>query len=275
MLSRCLIRQLSSSLPGWVLLVFNPITDELYGPKSSNLLVASVFVLTLFFFVPVYVCLCTCVGGCTSLLSHARLRCMCTCNRCTFCHLQNFINSELVQTVKAKLYTAILSRSLLFQRPSNSSVSQSSFTLFLLFFFACHFILPPKRFVILLIMEDSVFLFFSLSLWEPCLCLHTLLFNNPPLHLSLFFFICCSSPLFWPVLEFGRFSRGFCAVDCHKPCKSSWRLTLNLLPHPNVPWFWVPWSSLSVVCHLFYHLVLFQPCSFCSSSLMNNAYVVE
>nr|XP_046186052.1 mitochondrial Rho GTPase 1-A-like isoform X2 [Oncorhynchus gorbuscha] len=29
---------------------------------------------------------------------------------CTFCHLQNFINSELVQTVKAKLYTAILSR---------------------------------------------------------------------------------------------------------------------------------------------------------------------
>uniref|UniRef100_A0A674EKB7 Mitochondrial Rho GTPase n=1 Tax=Salmo trutta TaxID=8032 RepID=A0A674EKB7_SALTR len=43
-------------------------------------------------------------------LAHARLRCMCTCNRCTFCHLQNFINSELVQTVKAKLYTAILSR---------------------------------------------------------------------------------------------------------------------------------------------------------------------
>ncbi|XP_045072400.1 mitochondrial Rho GTPase 1-A isoform X1 [Coregonus clupeaformis] len=41
---------------------------------------------------------------------HARLRCMCTCNRCTFCHLQNFINSELVQTVKAKLYTAIFSR---------------------------------------------------------------------------------------------------------------------------------------------------------------------
>uniref|UniRef100_A0A8C8LW06 Mitochondrial Rho GTPase n=1 Tax=Oncorhynchus tshawytscha TaxID=74940 RepID=A0A8C8LW06_ONCTS len=46
----------------------------------------------------------------SELLGHARLRCMCTCNRCTFCHLQNFINSELVQTVKAKLYTAILSR---------------------------------------------------------------------------------------------------------------------------------------------------------------------
>uniref|UniRef100_A0A8C7SRI9 Mitochondrial Rho GTPase n=1 Tax=Oncorhynchus mykiss TaxID=8022 RepID=A0A8C7SRI9_ONCMY len=44
----------------------------------------------------------------SELLGHARLRCMCTCNRCTFCHLQNFINSELVQTVKAKLYTAIL-----------------------------------------------------------------------------------------------------------------------------------------------------------------------
>ena len=67
MLSLCSIRQLSSSLPGWVLLVFNPITDELYGPKSSNLLVTLVFDLTLFFFVPVYVCLwtrvCVCVCG--------------------------------------------------------------------------------------------------------------------------------------------------------------------------------------------------------------------
>ncbi|XP_010900463.1 mitochondrial Rho GTPase 1-A isoform X1 [Esox lucius] len=41
---------------------------------------------------------------------HARLRCMCNCNKCTFCQLQNFLNSELVQTVKAKLYTAVLSR---------------------------------------------------------------------------------------------------------------------------------------------------------------------
>uniref|UniRef100_A0A8D0DH53 Mitochondrial Rho GTPase n=1 Tax=Sander lucioperca TaxID=283035 RepID=A0A8D0DH53_SANLU len=35
---------------------------------------------------------------------HARLRCMCTCNRCTFCLCQNFLNSELLQTVRAKLY---------------------------------------------------------------------------------------------------------------------------------------------------------------------------
>ncbi|XP_046899517.1 mitochondrial Rho GTPase 1b isoform X3 [Hypomesus transpacificus] len=41
---------------------------------------------------------------------HARLRCMCTCNRCTFCLCQNFLNSELVQSVKAKLYTAVFSR---------------------------------------------------------------------------------------------------------------------------------------------------------------------
>ncbi|XP_072539414.1 mitochondrial Rho GTPase 1b isoform X1 [Salminus brasiliensis] len=41
---------------------------------------------------------------------HARLRCMCTCNRCTFCLCQNFLNSALLHTVKAKLYTAISSR---------------------------------------------------------------------------------------------------------------------------------------------------------------------
>ncbi|KAI4889125.1 hypothetical protein NFI96_001688 [Prochilodus magdalenae] len=45
---------------------------------------------------------------------HARLRCMCTCNRCTFCLCQNFLNSELLHTVKAKLYTAISSRFLLY-----------------------------------------------------------------------------------------------------------------------------------------------------------------
>jgi len=45
-----------------------------------------------------------CVG------SHARLRCMCTCNRCTFCLCQNFLNSELMQTVRTKLYTVVFSR---------------------------------------------------------------------------------------------------------------------------------------------------------------------
>uniref|UniRef100_A0A8C2WRY0 Ras homolog family member T1 n=1 Tax=Cyclopterus lumpus TaxID=8103 RepID=A0A8C2WRY0_CYCLU len=33
-----------------------------------------------------------------TLIFHARLRCMCTCNRCTFCLCQNFLNSELLQT---------------------------------------------------------------------------------------------------------------------------------------------------------------------------------
>lgn len=47
------------------------------------------------------------------LFSHARLRCMCTCNRCTFCLCQNLLNSELLQMVRAKLYTVVLRRSLL------------------------------------------------------------------------------------------------------------------------------------------------------------------
>ncbi|XP_048103405.1 mitochondrial Rho GTPase 1b isoform X1 [Alosa alosa] len=45
-----------------------------------------------------------------AMYPHARLRCMCTCNRCTFCLCQNFLNSELMQTVKAKIYTVIFSR---------------------------------------------------------------------------------------------------------------------------------------------------------------------
>lgn len=45
--------------------------------------------------------------------SHARLRCMCTCNRCTFCICQNLLNSDLLQSVKNKLFTAVLNRSLI------------------------------------------------------------------------------------------------------------------------------------------------------------------
>ncbi|XP_053355239.1 mitochondrial Rho GTPase 1b [Clarias gariepinus] len=41
---------------------------------------------------------------------HLRLRCMCTCNRCTFCLCQNFLNSELLHAVKGKLYTLVFSR---------------------------------------------------------------------------------------------------------------------------------------------------------------------
>uniref|UniRef100_A0A4W4EN92 Mitochondrial Rho GTPase n=1 Tax=Electrophorus electricus TaxID=8005 RepID=A0A4W4EN92_ELEEL len=51
---------------------------------------------------------------------HARLRCMCTCNRCTFCLCQNFLNSELLHTVKAKLHTAIFSRFLFCLSPPKS-----------------------------------------------------------------------------------------------------------------------------------------------------------
>ncbi|XP_063740206.1 mitochondrial Rho GTPase 1b isoform X1 [Eleginops maclovinus] len=46
-----------------------------------------------------------------AMYPHARLRCMCTCNRCTFCLCQNFLNSELLQTVRAKLYAVVLRRS--------------------------------------------------------------------------------------------------------------------------------------------------------------------
>nr|XP_023647665.1 mitochondrial Rho GTPase 1 isoform X1 [Paramormyrops kingsleyae] len=45
-----------------------------------------------------------------AMYPHARLRCMCTCNRCTFCICQNLLNSELLQSVKTKLYTALLNR---------------------------------------------------------------------------------------------------------------------------------------------------------------------
>ncbi|MGH0131749.1 UNVERIFIED_CONTAM: hypothetical protein FKN15_047868 [Acipenser sinensis] len=45
-----------------------------------------------------------------AMYPHARLRCMCTCNRCTFCVCQNFLNSDLLHSVKTKLYTAVLNR---------------------------------------------------------------------------------------------------------------------------------------------------------------------
>lgn len=47
---------------------------------------------------------------CVCFCSHAKLRCMCTCNRCTFCICHNLLNSELVRSVKAKLYSAVLTR---------------------------------------------------------------------------------------------------------------------------------------------------------------------
>lgn len=49
---------------------------------------------------------------CVCFCSHAKLRCMCSCNRCTYCICHNLLNSELVRSVKAKFYSAILNRSL-------------------------------------------------------------------------------------------------------------------------------------------------------------------
>ncbi|XP_063149642.1 mitochondrial Rho GTPase 1 isoform X3 [Candoia aspera] len=45
-----------------------------------------------------------------AMYPHARLRCLCTCNRCTFCICQNLLNSDLLQSVKNKLFTAVLNR---------------------------------------------------------------------------------------------------------------------------------------------------------------------
>ncbi|KTF85553.1 hypothetical protein cypCar_00019179 [Cyprinus carpio] len=47
-----------------------------------------------------------------AMYPHAKLRCMCSCNRCTSCICHNLLNSELVRSVKAKLYSAVLNRSL-------------------------------------------------------------------------------------------------------------------------------------------------------------------
>ncbi|KAI5613772.1 mitochondrial Rho GTPase 1 [Silurus asotus] len=54
---------------------------------------------------------------------HLRLRCMCTCNRCSFCLCQNFLNSEVLHAVKAKLYTLVFSRFSSFFSSSSSSFS--------------------------------------------------------------------------------------------------------------------------------------------------------
>ncbi|KAG8445970.1 hypothetical protein GDO86_013733 [Hymenochirus boettgeri] len=45
-----------------------------------------------------------------AMYPHARLRCLCTCNRCTFCLCQNLLNSELFHSVKNKLFTGVVNR---------------------------------------------------------------------------------------------------------------------------------------------------------------------
>uniref|UniRef100_A0A674EER0 Mitochondrial Rho GTPase n=1 Tax=Salmo trutta TaxID=8032 RepID=A0A674EER0_SALTR len=41
---------------------------------------------------------------------HAKLCCMCTCNRCTFCICQNILRSQLLTNIKAKFYSVVLNR---------------------------------------------------------------------------------------------------------------------------------------------------------------------
>ncbi|XP_056309478.1 mitochondrial Rho GTPase 1-A isoform X1 [Danio aesculapii] len=45
-----------------------------------------------------------------AMYPHAKLRCMCGCNRCTYCICHNLLNSELVRSVKAKFSSAVLNR---------------------------------------------------------------------------------------------------------------------------------------------------------------------
>uniref|UniRef100_A0A669BN13 Mitochondrial Rho GTPase n=1 Tax=Oreochromis niloticus TaxID=8128 RepID=A0A669BN13_ORENI len=41
---------------------------------------------------------------------HARLRCMCACNRCTYCLCQNLLKLELLRSIKAQLRTVVFNR---------------------------------------------------------------------------------------------------------------------------------------------------------------------
>uniref|UniRef100_A0A6Q2XYW4 Mitochondrial Rho GTPase n=1 Tax=Esox lucius TaxID=8010 RepID=A0A6Q2XYW4_ESOLU len=45
-----------------------------------------------------------------AMYPHAKLRCMCSCNWCTFCICQNILRSQLLRTIKAKFYRVILNR---------------------------------------------------------------------------------------------------------------------------------------------------------------------
>uniref|UniRef100_A0A8C9Y7M7 Mitochondrial Rho GTPase n=1 Tax=Sander lucioperca TaxID=283035 RepID=A0A8C9Y7M7_SANLU len=65
------------------------------------------------------VCVVCCVlsfcGGeythfCVSFRSHARLRCMCACNRCTYCLCQNLLKLELLRSIKAQLRRVVFNR---------------------------------------------------------------------------------------------------------------------------------------------------------------------
>lgn len=52
-------------------------------------------------------------GECAHLLSfcsHVRLRCLCGCNRCTYCLCQNLLKLELLRSIKAQLRRVVFNR---------------------------------------------------------------------------------------------------------------------------------------------------------------------
>lgn len=46
-----------------------------------------------------------------SFCSHVRLRCLCGCNRCTYCLCQNLLKLELLRSIKAQLRRVVFNRS--------------------------------------------------------------------------------------------------------------------------------------------------------------------
>ncbi|CAB1342417.1 unnamed protein product [Coregonus sp. 'balchen'] len=59
-----------------------------------------------------------------AMYPHAKLRCMCTCNRCTFCICQNILRSQLLRTIKAKFYSVVLNSLTQHSHTALTSVTQ-------------------------------------------------------------------------------------------------------------------------------------------------------
>lgn len=60
---------------------------------------------------------------CVSFRSHSRLRCMCACNRCTYCLCQNLLKLELLRSIKAQLRRVVFNRFI--RRISSSVLTQT------------------------------------------------------------------------------------------------------------------------------------------------------
>ncbi|XP_069005342.1 mitochondrial Rho GTPase 1-A isoform X3 [Embiotoca jacksoni] len=63
-----------------------------------------------------------------AMYPHARLRCMCACNRCSYCLCQNLLKSELLRSIKTQLRRVVFNSS---SQPSRSlySLTQRSLTM--------------------------------------------------------------------------------------------------------------------------------------------------